>query len=179
MYKLLSTPLVPNMPGCTEITVHVTRLNEQDFLEKLALVQENYHGHEPTVALLREKFPALPPTRRGEFWDGDGDAIAARPKGGVRGGGDKPVTWEDLEFFEIWVGCKTQLEIRVSSNVKSAFTLLNFKTGESDVLSKFPIAYYDYIPQTPAMQNLYMKLEAVMPSIEAWKITIETYNDER
>ncbi len=97
---LLSTAVLPAF----ESGILVARkLTAEAFLSLLPRVTHNLCGHSATDAVLRKFYPNLPPAERG-FWSGDGEAIAARPRGGVRQSPDVQVTLDDLEFVQfIWV----------------------------------------------------------------------------
>jgi hypothetical protein len=98
---LVSTVVLPRFPGAGESFrlegFGPTREQVQNLLQR---VEVNYCGHPATVEALRSVAPDLPDPVKG-FWDGKGIALAARPKGGVRGAaatGDTQVSFEDLEF---------------------------------------------------------------------------------
>jgi len=94
MFTLISTVVAPTFESGTLLVTKIDN-NLQWFLENVTI---NLHGHAATVAVLKELVPTLPDAHRG-FWDGTTQAIAVRPKGGVRGaaGGDTQVTLQDLE----------------------------------------------------------------------------------
>jgi hypothetical protein len=97
---LLSTVVAPSFKSAT---IKVTELTRDEFLLALAGVNVNLCGHPATIQVLRQHFPTLPEPQKA-FWQGDGIALAARPKGGVRGAsvaGDTPVTIDELEFCKI------------------------------------------------------------------------------
>jgi hypothetical protein len=92
---LLSTVVAPAFVAgqLTIVPVEITS-------DLLTQVHRNLCGHPPTLAALAEVCPTLPAPERGAFWDGEGLAVAIRPRGGVRGAaqsGDTPVTLADLE----------------------------------------------------------------------------------
>lgn len=97
---LLSTVVAPSF---VTATITVTNLTRDEFLFHLTQVDVNLCGHPVTSRILREVCPTLPEQQKA-FWQGDGLAIAARPRGGVRGAsvnGDTQVSLEDLEFCRI------------------------------------------------------------------------------
>jgi hypothetical protein len=97
---LLSTVVAPSFRSAT---LRIEELTSEQFSELLAQVDTNLCGHPVTNQALRQIRPDLPEPQKA-FWQGDGIAIAARPKGGVRGAsvtGDTPVTLDDLEFCRI------------------------------------------------------------------------------
>jgi len=94
-YSLLSTVVAPSF---LNQTIRVWELTKDEFLEKLKSVSINFCGHPVTNAVLREHVPTLPFTIRGAFWNGEGHALAARPKGG-----DTQVTIDKLEFVEFFI----------------------------------------------------------------------------
>ena len=101
-FTLVSTIVAPAFTDCT---ISVKALTAEAFADLLPHVTKNMCGHPLTIAALTEAFPNLPPQERG-FWDGRGVALAARPKGGVRGAvasGDTAVSLADLEFVEFTV----------------------------------------------------------------------------
>jgi hypothetical protein len=97
---LLSTIVAPSFESAV---IDVIALSKEEFLELLQQVTDNLCGHPVTNAMLRAEHPSLPePEKR--FWRGDGVAIAARPRGGVRGAsvtGDTQVTLDDMEFARV------------------------------------------------------------------------------
>jgi len=100
-----------------------TPLTADEFVKTVKSAEEikNFCGHPKTTAALNESGLNIPPqltkkdkngepilhpkfgTPQGEFWDGNGVAVAARPKGGVRSAaaqGDTEVSrLDDLEFL--------------------------------------------------------------------------------
>lgn len=95
---LLSTAVAPTFkPGNLKL------YPVEDHGKALAMITRNLHGHAPTVTALRQICPTLPDAVR-EFWDGQGLALAIRPEGGIRGGGDVDpdvlewtwVVWEEV-----------------------------------------------------------------------------------
>jgi hypothetical protein len=97
---LLSTVVAPSFASAM---ITVTDLTRDEFLSHLAQVDVNLCGHPVTNQVLREVCRTLPEPCK-EFWQGDGIAIAARPRGGVRGArvnGDAQVSLDDLEFCRI------------------------------------------------------------------------------
>lgn len=97
---LLSTVVAPSFRNAT---ITITELTQDEFLRQLSQVNVNLCGHPVTNQVLRDAYPALPEPKK-EFWNGDGIAIAARPRGGVRGAsvnGDTVVTLAEMEFCEI------------------------------------------------------------------------------
>jgi len=100
MYYLLSTVVAPSFKSAR---LEIRELTRDEFLARLKLVDVNLCGHPLTNQVLREVCPTLPEPQKA-FWQGDGIAIAARPRGGVRGAsanGDTKVTLDDLEFCEL------------------------------------------------------------------------------
>lgn len=96
-YTLLSTVVAPDFGGGI---IEIKKLTKQQFLDLLPLVDRNLCGHPVTNAVLRAECPTLPDPEKA-FWDGTGQALAARPMGGVRGAsiqGDTQVTLDGLEF---------------------------------------------------------------------------------
>lgn len=99
---LTSTVVVPSFESQV---VDVTNLTKEGFITMLSKVSENYCGHPITIGVLKKHCPTLP-EKNGQFWDGVGLALAARPKAGVRGAstnGDTEVTIDDLEFCMFYV----------------------------------------------------------------------------
>jgi len=97
---LLSTVVAPSFRSAT---LRIEELTCEQFAELLAQVNTNLCGHPATNAVLRQIRPDLPEPVKA-FWQGDGVAIAARPRGGVRGAsvvGDTPVSLDDLELCKI------------------------------------------------------------------------------
>jgi hypothetical protein len=95
--SLTSTIVVPSF---NHASMRIIALTKEQFLALLPQVTQNYCGHPLTMAVLKSECPSLP-DKNGQFWDGQGTAIAARPKGGVRNAasvGDTEVTIDDLEF---------------------------------------------------------------------------------
>lgn len=88
---LLSTAVAPKF-----VSGDLHLMPVADLEEALRHVKRNLHGHMPTILALRKLCPDLPDPVR-EFWDGTGLALAVRPRGGVRGGGDVELTINDLE----------------------------------------------------------------------------------
>lgn len=102
MYTLCSTVVVPSF--CSQ-TLRVEALTPEQFRELLSGVTRNLCGHPVTNAVLCAECPTLPGFEKA-FWNGEGVALAARPRGGVRGAsqsGDTQVTFSDLEFCKFWV----------------------------------------------------------------------------
>jgi hypothetical protein len=100
MISLLSTVVAPEFVDCK---ICVEKLDVESFLELLTNAEQNFCGHPLTWGVLKQYVPELPDVERGTFWDGDGFAIAARPKGGRRGGQETEVTLNDLEFCKFWI----------------------------------------------------------------------------
>lgn len=97
---LLSTAVVPHFEAGL---LRVEPLDPQHLPTVLRRVTRNLCGHPATIAMLRELCPTLPEPERG-VWDGTGIAVAVRPRGGVRGGGDVQVTIADLEVAVVkWI----------------------------------------------------------------------------
>lgn len=97
---LLSTVVAPSF---RDAVLEITELTQENFLLLLAQVNVNLCGHPVTNQVLRDACPTLPEPKK-EFWSGDAIAIAARPRGGVRGAsanGDTVVTLADMEFCKI------------------------------------------------------------------------------
>jgi hypothetical protein len=100
MYYLLSTVVAPSFKSAR---LEIRELTRDEFIARLGLVTTNLCGHPVTNRVLRDVCPTLPEPQKA-FWQGDGVAIAARPRGGVRGAsvtGDTPVSLDDLEFCEL------------------------------------------------------------------------------
>lgn len=94
---LLSTVVAPSFETAT---IHVVEISQEEFLADLPKIDVNLCGHPVTNQVLRAACPSLPEPEK-KFWQGDGIAYAARPKGGVRGAqqtGDTQVSLDDLEF---------------------------------------------------------------------------------
>jgi len=98
---LVSTVVLPRFPKEGEaFRLEGFGPTREQVLNMLQRVEVNYCGHPATVEALKAICPDLPAPVKG-FWDGKGIALAARPKGGVRGAaasGDTQVTFDDLEF---------------------------------------------------------------------------------
>ena len=101
MLTLCSTVVVPTFANAT---VRIEPLTADEFRALLPHVQHNLCGHPVTQAVLTAEYPGLPQAEKA-FWNGDGVALAARPRGGVRGGaaGDTQVAFTDLEFCKFWI----------------------------------------------------------------------------
>jgi hypothetical protein len=96
---VVSTVVVPSFDNANVVIRRIT--SEKELANLLSRASRNLCGHPATNAVLKSICPELPEPERG-FWDGVGFAIAARPKGGVRGskseGKDVEVTsFDDLE----------------------------------------------------------------------------------
>lgn len=79
--------------------IEIQAVDDAYLLQLLPLVTRNLCGHPVTDGVLRAVCPTLPTPERA-FWEGDGHALAVRPKGGVRAAsqeGDTEVTLNDLE----------------------------------------------------------------------------------
>lgn len=78
--ELLSTVVAPSF-SAGQLIVRPVSLEELPSL--LARVSINRHGHPATITMLRRICPELLDSVRG-FWDGSGEALVVRPRGGVR-----------------------------------------------------------------------------------------------
>lgn len=98
---LCSTVVVPSFD---DAMVTIRKMTKKEFVAALKKVTRNLCGHPVTSAVLRAACPTLPESERA-FWNGDGIAIAARPKGGVRNGreNEAQITIDDLEFCKFIV----------------------------------------------------------------------------
>ncbi len=96
MITLVSTVVAPVFKsGMLELT----EVDRNYLLVLLPRVTRNLCGHPITDSVLRALCPALPQPERA-FWNGEGLALAVRPRGGVRAArqeGDTEVTIEDIE----------------------------------------------------------------------------------
>jgi len=92
--SFLSTLVVPDVSR--PFRVDCRPLTKEEFVSALQTVTHNYCGHPGTLEIVSQFVEDFPKTEKN--WDGGGDAIFARPKGGVRGGQDVKVTIDDLEF---------------------------------------------------------------------------------
>lgn len=93
---LVSTVVAPVFADGRLVMSAVT---PSDLPALLSAVKDNYCGHPITDAVLRAIYPELPEPVRA-FWNGEGIALAVRPKGGVRQAqaeGDTVVSINDIE----------------------------------------------------------------------------------
>lgn len=95
-------------------------LSEEAFKAICKHITSNYCGHPVTLQLLEDSGIQLPEAQKGKFWDGQGWAVAARPKGGTRGTshfGDTQVSaLSELEFCIF-----AEVEAREASMCSSTF----------------------------------------------------------
>jgi hypothetical protein len=93
---LVSTVVAPKFGNGR---LELTAVDREYLLTLLPCVTRNLCGHPVTDTVLRQECPTLPEPERA-FWNGEGLALAVRPRGGVRGArqeGDTAVTLEDVE----------------------------------------------------------------------------------
>lgn len=94
-FALTSTVVAPFSP----CKVVVAPLTTEQFKELCALVTHNFCGHPITLQKLQDAGVELPTAQKGQFWDMKGIALAARPKGGVRGSAEVELNaLDELEF---------------------------------------------------------------------------------
>ena len=96
---LLSTVVAPSF-----VSGSISLVRVDITPELLAQVTRNLCGHPVTIGVLKDIYPGLPNQEKA-FWNGEGEALAIRPKGGVRGAsatGDTQVTLDDLEAVLVY-----------------------------------------------------------------------------
>ena len=96
MITLVSTVVAPKFEAGR---LELEAVDREYLLALLPRVTRNLCGHPMTDAVLRALCPSLPQPERA-FWNGEGHALAVRPKGGIRGAhqeGDTEVTLDNLE----------------------------------------------------------------------------------
>lgn len=79
--------------------LHLEVVDRNYLLQLLPLVSRNLCGHPITDSVLRAVCPSLPQPERA-FWNGEGLALAVRPRGGIRNAraeGDTEVTLAEVE----------------------------------------------------------------------------------
>lgn len=94
-FALTSTVIAPFQP-CKLL---VAQLTADEFRVLCEGVTQNFCGHPVTLQHLASAGVELPEPQKGQFWDMRGIAIAARPKGGVRGAAEVEIdALSELEF---------------------------------------------------------------------------------
>lgn len=99
---LVSSVVVPRFEtGRIELLrIDTPRIKLTAFLRDVA---KNFHSHPATVRALKSICPGLPDAERG-YWNGEGWALAVRPRGGCRRAADNDVALSDLEaVLYVWV----------------------------------------------------------------------------
>lgn len=94
-FALTSTVVAPFTP-CKLL---VAALTADEFRVLCEAVTANFCGHPTTLEKLASANLELPAPQKGQFWNMKGIALAARPKGGVRGAAEVELNALDqLEF---------------------------------------------------------------------------------
>lgn len=99
---LLSTVVAPTFG--VRGRLEITPIDGEELRVALHCVTRNLCGHPTTDGVLRTICHSLPLPERG-FWDGQGQGLAVRPRGGVRAAaatGDTQVTIADLEAVVVF-----------------------------------------------------------------------------